>query len=60
MKDQIKNNKPMQIKLFAYRNKIDVARAKSGEVLQWIYNVKKIIKEVGNLPKNDIRRYFEN
>ena len=60
MKDQIENNEPMQVKLFACRNKIDVARAKSGEVLQWIYNVKKIIKEVGKLPKNDIRRYFEN
>ena len=50
----------MKVKLLARRNKIDVARVRLDKVLQWIYNAKKIMKEVTKLSRNYIRRYFEN
>jgi len=58
IKSHVESNEPMQVKTFISRNKIQVERCKTEVILQWIYNVKKMIRKVENLPQNDIRRYF--
>ena len=58
IKNHVENNAPMQVKTFVSRNKIQVDRSKTEVILQWIYNVKKVIRKVEDLPQNDIRQYF--
>ena len=60
IKIQVKDNKPMQVKLFIMRNKIEPVREKDQTILQCICNVKEIAKKVEKLPKNDICKHFEN
>ena len=59
VKAQVETKEPRQVKLFAMRNHIQVERCRMETVLQWIYNVLKMIKKVEKVPQNDIRRYFE-
>ena len=53
------SNEPMQVKLFALRNKIQPERCKSETILQWVCNALKMKRKVEKLPQNDIRRCFE-
>ena len=55
----MEQNKPMQVKLFILRNKIDASKCNTEAILQWIYNVKTMIRKVEKLPREDFRRYFE-
>ena len=56
IKKQVKENKPLQVKLLANRNKIDAARVRPQVMSQWICNAKKLIKKVEKTPRNSIRR----
>ena len=60
IKRQVEEKEPLQVKIFVSRNKIDAERVGSKALLQWICNMKKIIRKVEKIPGNDIRRYFEN
>ena len=60
IKKQVEEKEPLQVKMFVSRNRIDAERVGSKTLLQWIYNLKKIIKKVEKIPRNDIRRYFQN
>ena len=49
----------MLAKMFVQRNKIDAERTRTNDTMQWICNVKKIMKEVDRLPMNDVQQYCE-
>ena len=47
------------MKKFAEKSVINVDRSSSEVIRRWIDNVKQMKKRVEELPKNDMRRYFE-
>ena len=59
IKKQVKNKELPQVKLIVRRNELKIERCKTETILQWIYNVKEMIKKVAKLPSNDIRRFFD-
>ena len=59
VKKHIEENELMQVQTFTHRNKIDIERTKYEDIMQWMHNVKNLIKKVERLPTNDIRRHCE-
>ena len=55
----IQDKESPQVKLFICRNKLKIEMYKTEIILQWIYNVKEMIKKVSKLPYNNIRKFFE-
>ena len=58
VKNNVESNEPMQVKMFANRNTIQVNRHKTKVILQWTHDVKKMIRNAQDLPQNDMHRYF--
>jgi len=59
MKRHVENGDLMQVKAFVRRNKINLQTAYTDMIIQWIYNIKEMIKKASEFPRNDIRRYFK-
>ena len=49
----------MQTQLFMERMKIDEQLSSSRTILKWIYSVNDAIKKVKQIPRNDVRKYFD-
>ena len=58
IKNHIEDYEPPQVKLFIQRNEINVEKSNTETIIQWIYNVKEMMKKVSKLPCNDIRRFL--
>ena len=58
VKLRVEIQEPMQVRLFAIRNKIQPERTRTESIVQWIYNVLKMMRKVEKLLQNDIMRYF--
>ena len=59
MKRYVENGDLIQVKVFVRRNEINLQTACTDTIIQWIYNIKEMIKKASKFPRNDIRRYFE-
>ena len=49
----------MQVKMHARRTNADVERCTIDRIFRWMCNVKRLIRKVEKMPKNDMRQYFE-
>ena len=59
-KRHVESNEPRQVQLFAAQTEIQINQSRTATILQWIHNVKLMIRKVEKLPHNDIRRYFRS
>ena len=58
LKIDVERNQPMQVKLFTQRNRIDVERCRTENIMQWICNTKKMTQKIEKLPNTDMCRFF--
>ena len=58
IKRYVESNEPRRVQLFAARTELQIDQSRTETILQWIYNVKTMIRKVEKIPQNDIRRYF--
>ena len=49
----------LQVKIFVWRNRININQIQIDTVVRWIYNVKEMKKRAKKISKNDVRRFFE-
>jgi len=59
LEQYIQNNENINVRQYIERTNIDEQRCNSITIFKWIYSVKDVIKKVKQIPRNDIRRYFE-
>ena len=58
LEKHVEANEPMKVKLFVRNSMVNVNACETESIFRWIKSVRKLIKEVKEVPSNDIRRYF--
>ena len=58
VKKHVEHNKPRSVKLFADRTDVKIDQSRTETILQWICNVKTMMRKVEKIPQDDMRRFF--
>jgi len=58
VKQDAKNSRYPQVKVFIMRNQIEIEKYRIETIKTWIYDMKEIQKKLEKIPKNDIRIFF--
>ena len=58
VKRHVEHNEPRSVKLFADRTDVKIDQSRTETILQWICNVKTMMRKVEKIPQDDMRRFF--